>query len=114
MQKFISVDPMEPGTVYENTGLLSGDDLSGDGMGGSSHDGDYLPPQAVGGFEMSSRPGEPTSSSSSSAPGATFSPMMMPAMGSGDVQAVAAPTTAGPPARNKERATKEPKSMKPK
>lgn len=114
MQKFISVDPMEPGTVYENTGLLSGDDLSGDGNGSDGLD--YLPPPTMSAFEMSTR------SPTDSAPGAgtaTFSPMMMPTinpMGAGgDVQqTVAAPTTAGPPSRNKDRATKEPKSMKPK
>lgn len=107
MQKFINVDPMEPGTVYENTGLLS-EELTGDGTG--SGDGDYLPPQ-VGAFEMT-RPPEAASSAASS--GTTFSPMMMPAMSAGDVQQSVPPPVAGPPSRNKDRATKEPKSMKPK
>lgn len=110
MQKFISVDPMEPGTVYENTGLLSGDD-SGD----NGSDGDYLPPQAVSSFELSTRSPDSTGSGgpATSAGVATFSPMLMPTMNVDVQQTVAAPT-AGPPARNKERATKEPKSMKPK
>ena len=45
MQKFINIDPMEPGTVFESTGLLQGSD---DSLGGTSVvDVEYVAPQPL-------------------------------------------------------------------
>ncbi len=94
MQKFINIDPMEPGTVFESTGLLHGnDELSGgatvvDVETGSSRNRDNASPApaAVASFEVGRQ-----------------SELMAP---------VGVPHTSAASGARKERGMKEPKSVK--
>ncbi len=120
MQKFISIDPMEPGTVFESTGLLHSG--SSDDAGGTTViDVDYVAPSmtlqpsptaassgGISAFEV----GRASEASVSGAGGAVFSPMGLAAQGGVVPGAATGTSTGGSAARKDQRGMKEPKSMK--
>lgn len=113
MQKFINVDPMEPGTVDEEAGGGGADSSEGMGLlyrgpeeaadsatpSGAGEGGDYsaaVPPPLFS-FELG-RQSDVTGAAAASAGSTVFSPMGMQQQ--------------PPLPRPKDRPTKEPKSMK--